>query len=420
MTVTGIGSAKSPDQVEAARSSAPPDRRASPRPAPRCASAAPARAAGVNTSWTTCLTRVWSGGSISSSEPAWIASNGGVRGVRGRPLVGRRQVVDDAAEPPVAEQGVDVAVAGDDPLPPSRAYQAIGASAPQPRVGRVRVLQEVRVGGANRSPVVGHGHGAMLRARRAGAAGEPAVRWAAVANGPPPRSPQRGPAAGRHARDRSGAGRRRRRLGQDPHRRAPHRLPHARARRPCRTRCSRSPSRTRPPASCASASRELIGPPARDLWVATFHAACLRVLRTYGEHVGLTRGFGIYDDGDQLDVLKDVLAQRPRPGGRQPAGAAVGDRPRQVEPVVARGVRGGRRQGLGPRGERPADRARRGGLRPLPGEAAAGERGRLQRHPRPHGRAVRRRARGARRGCSSARSSSTSTSTRTPTPPSTG
>ncbi len=52
---------------------------------------------------------------------------------------------------------------------------------------------------------------------------------------------------------------------------------------------------------------ELIGPPARDLWVATFHAACLRVLRTYGPAIGLERGFGIYDDGDQLDVLKDVL-----------------------------------------------------------------------------------------------------------------
>jgi len=53
---------------------------------------------------------------------------------------------------------------------------------------------------------------------------------------------------------------------------------------------------------------ELIGPPARDLWVATFHSACLRVLRTYGDRIGLARGFGIYDDGDQLDVLKDVMA----------------------------------------------------------------------------------------------------------------
>lgn len=52
---------------------------------------------------------------------------------------------------------------------------------------------------------------------------------------------------------------------------------------------------------------ELIGPPARDLWVSTFHAACLRVLRTYGELIDLQPGFVIYDDGDQLDVLKEIL-----------------------------------------------------------------------------------------------------------------
>jgi DNA helicase II / ATP-dependent DNA helicase PcrA len=53
---------------------------------------------------------------------------------------------------------------------------------------------------------------------------------------------------------------------------------------------------------------ELIGPPARDLWVATFHGACLRVLRTFGERVELAPGFAIYDDADQLDVLKTLLA----------------------------------------------------------------------------------------------------------------
>ena len=51
----------------------------------------------------------------------------------------------------------------------------------------------------------------------------------------------------------------------------------------------------------------LIGEPARDLWVSTFHSACLRVLRTYGERVGLKPGFAIYDDDDQLDLLKEVL-----------------------------------------------------------------------------------------------------------------
>jgi DNA helicase II / ATP-dependent DNA helicase PcrA len=52
---------------------------------------------------------------------------------------------------------------------------------------------------------------------------------------------------------------------------------------------------------------ELIGPPGRDLWVATFHRACLRVLRSFGEGVGLRSGFAIYDDGDQLDLLKEIL-----------------------------------------------------------------------------------------------------------------
>ena len=53
---------------------------------------------------------------------------------------------------------------------------------------------------------------------------------------------------------------------------------------------------------------ELIGPAARDLWVATFHGACLRVLRSFGERVGLEPGFAIYDDADQLDLLKELLA----------------------------------------------------------------------------------------------------------------
>jgi DNA helicase-2/ATP-dependent DNA helicase PcrA len=53
---------------------------------------------------------------------------------------------------------------------------------------------------------------------------------------------------------------------------------------------------------------DLIGESARDLWVSTFHSACLRVLRSYGERIDLAPGFGIYDDTDQLDVLKEILA----------------------------------------------------------------------------------------------------------------
>lgn len=43
------------------------------------------------------------------------------------------------------------------------------------------------------------------------------------------------------------------------------------------------------------------------LWMSTFHSAGVRILRTYGEYIGLRRGFVIYDDDDQLDILKEVM-----------------------------------------------------------------------------------------------------------------
>ena len=52
---------------------------------------------------------------------------------------------------------------------------------------------------------------------------------------------------------------------------------------------------------------QLIGEEGKDVWVSTFHSACLRILRTYGELIGLKPGFVIYDDTDQLDVLKELL-----------------------------------------------------------------------------------------------------------------
>jgi len=51
----------------------------------------------------------------------------------------------------------------------------------------------------------------------------------------------------------------------------------------------------------------LMGAKAKDLWVSTFHSACLRVLRNYGPLIGLESGFAIYDDTDQLEVLKEIL-----------------------------------------------------------------------------------------------------------------
>ncbi|WP_309573112.1 UvrD-helicase domain-containing protein, partial [Deinococcus sp.] len=52
-------------------------------------------------------------------------------------------------------------------------------------------------------------------------------------------------------------------------------------------------------------------PGAKDLWMSTFHSAGVRILRAYGEHIGLKRGFVIYDDDDQLDLLKEIMGSIP-------------------------------------------------------------------------------------------------------------
>ncbi|MEN2982968.1 MAG: UvrD-helicase domain-containing protein [Thermus sp.] len=48
---------------------------------------------------------------------------------------------------------------------------------------------------------------------------------------------------------------------------------------------------------------------AGELWVSTFHAAALRILRFYGERVGLKPGFVVYDEDDQTALLKEVLKE---------------------------------------------------------------------------------------------------------------
>jgi DNA helicase II / ATP-dependent DNA helicase PcrA len=46
----------------------------------------------------------------------------------------------------------------------------------------------------------------------------------------------------------------------------------------------------------------------RALTVGTFHSTCARWLRQDGEAIGLDRRFTIYDDGDQLDLVKRAMA----------------------------------------------------------------------------------------------------------------
>ncbi len=53
--------------------------------------------------------------------------------------------------------------------------------------------------------------------------------------------------------------------------------------------------------------RKLLGPELEGLWVCTFHSACVRILRREAGHLGLSRGFAIYDESDSLAVVREAL-----------------------------------------------------------------------------------------------------------------
>jgi len=46
-----------------------------------------------------------------------------------------------------------------------------------------------------------------------------------------------------------------------------------------------------------------------SLTVGTFHSICCRILRADGEAVGLSRGFVVYDDDDQINLIKQSLSE---------------------------------------------------------------------------------------------------------------
>jgi len=52
---------------------------------------------------------------------------------------------------------------------------------------------------------------------------------------------------------------------------------------------------------------KLLGNAAEGLWVTTFHSACVRILRRDVSHLGLSRGFVIYDEADSLGTVKEAL-----------------------------------------------------------------------------------------------------------------
>ena len=53
----------------------------------------------------------------------------------------------------------------------------------------------------------------------------------------------------------------------------------------------------------------LLGDVARRIWILTFHAACGRILRREAPRLGYRTNFTIYDQADQVRLVKNILEQ---------------------------------------------------------------------------------------------------------------
>ena len=52
---------------------------------------------------------------------------------------------------------------------------------------------------------------------------------------------------------------------------------------------------------------KLVGPVAKNMWVSTFHAACVRMLRAHADLLGYPRSFSIYDQADSQRLTSYVI-----------------------------------------------------------------------------------------------------------------
>ena len=50
-----------------------------------------------------------------------------------------------------------------------------------------------------------------------------------------------------------------------------------------------------------------VGDIGNDIWASTFHSSCARILRRYGDRIGYTNHFTIYDTDDQKRLIKDIM-----------------------------------------------------------------------------------------------------------------
>ena len=69
---------------------------------------------------------------------------------------------------------------------------------------------------------------------------------------------------------------------------------------------------------------DLVGQDAERMWISTFHAACVRILRRFAPSIGYRSGFSIYDDGDSRRLVDHILDDLGVDTKRFPARAVAG------------------------------------------------------------------------------------------------
>src|SRR5690606_12070213 len=55
--------------------------------------------------------------------------------------------------------------------------------------------------------------------------------------------------------------------------------------------------------------RQRVGPTAASLWVGSFHATCVQILRRHADRIGYKRHFLICDTSDQIAAMKEALQE---------------------------------------------------------------------------------------------------------------
>lgn len=55
---------------------------------------------------------------------------------------------------------------------------------------------------------------------------------------------------------------------------------------------------------------QLVGDLVRSMWISTFHALCVRILRSHAEVLGFKSGFTIYDDTDTKKLLAQIMEEK--------------------------------------------------------------------------------------------------------------